>query len=190
MFNCHCCGGIIATVPASLHTDVVNAIAHLARARKAFKGLVENKLVLGNDNHIGDVGEYWVRRYYELKGQFKSYGPGKNAPFDIRLKNGKCVSVKTTSEWNERGYGSPVCADGKEWAILAAVLLDKNLYPEKLAIVPLHSLIQQKVFSTNAARRTRADKPTSTHPRFAWWAWLDDHLVGFKIRNRDMTLLP
>jgi hypothetical protein len=177
-------------VRASLHTDFVNAIAHLAMARKAFKGLVENNLVLGNDNHIGDVGEYWVRRYYELKGQFESYGPGKNGPFDIRLKNGKCVSVKTTSEWNESGYGSRVCADGEDWTILAAVLLDKNLYPEKLAIVPLHRLIQQEVFSKNVARRTRADKPTSTHPRFKWWAWLDDYLVRLKIRNKDMKLLP
>jgi len=190
VINQHCCGGIIATVPASLHADFVNAIAHLAMARKAFKGLVENKLVLGNDNHIGDVGEYWVRRYFELKGQFECYGPGKNGPFDIRLKNGECVSVKTTSEWNESGYGSRVCADGEHWTILAAVFLDKNLYPEKLAIVPLHRLIQQEVFSKNAARRARADKPTSTHPRFKWWAWLDDYLVRCKIRNTDIKLLP
>lgn len=177
-------------MPTSLHADFVKAIAHLAKARKAFKGLVESNLILGNDNHIGDVGEYWVRRYYELKGQFDCYGPGKNGPFDIGLKNGKCVSVKTTSEWNESGYGSRVCADGEHWTILAAVLLDENLYPEKLAIVPLHRLIQQEVFSKNAARRAHADEPTSTHPRFKWWAWLDDYLVRFKIRNRDMELLP
>ena len=103
-------------MPASLHADFVKAIAHLAKARKAFKGLVESNLILGNDNHIGDVGEYWVRRYYELKGQFECYGPGKNGPFDIRLKNGKCVSV-----------GTPTASSWTRWKPMQELMLASRL---------------------------------------------------------------
>jgi hypothetical protein len=174
----------------NLHTAFVEALKDLAKVREAFKRLAEAKLVLGNDNHVGDVGEYWVRRYYELRGQFKRYHKNKTGPFDIELNSGTCVSVKTTTAWNESGYGSRVKADGKHWTVLAAVLLDKDLYPEKLAIVRRRQLVRRAVFVRNAANRSNRKKPTQAHPRFTWWPWLDDYLVSFEIKDGDMQLLP
>lgn len=173
-----------------LHTDFLEALKDLAKAREVFRRLAEAKLVLGNDNHIGDVGEYWVRRYYELTGEFKRYHKSKTGPFDIELRSGTCVSVKTTTTWNESGYGSRVNTDGKHWKVLAAILLDDDLYPEKLAIVRLHQLVKKAVFVENAAKRTRPENPTKSYPRFTWWPWLDHYLVEFTIADGDMELLP
>jgi hypothetical protein len=173
-----------------LHTDFLMALKDLAKAREAFKRLAKAKLILGNDNHIGDVGEYWVRRYYELRGQFECYHHSKNGPFDIRLNTAQCASVKTTTEWSESGYGSAVRANGEHWTILAAVLLDKDLYPEKLAIVRLQQLVKKEIFVENAAKRSQRKNPTKSYPRFTWWPWLDDYLVSFKISDGDMELLP
>lgn len=49
-----------------LHAEFLDALEDLARARTVFDRLDEDGLILGSDNHIGDIGEYWVRRYYEL----------------------------------------------------------------------------------------------------------------------------
>jgi hypothetical protein len=174
-----------------LHADFLKALKDLANARETFKRLAKAKLILGNDNHIGDVGEYWVRRYYELHGQFECYHHNKNGPFDIELNTGKCVSVKTTSEWSESGYGSAVRADGEHWSILAAVLLDKDLYPERLAIVRLQQLVKKEVFVENAAKRSRRKKPTKSYPRFTWCSatsiprqpFDSDALEYWKLRN-------
>jgi hypothetical protein len=179
-------------MPASqLHADFIEALKHFAKARELFEMLAESELILGNDNHIGDIGEYWIRRYYERLGRFKCYHPNKNGPFDIELKKGTCVSVKTTTAWNKRGSGSPVRADRGHWKVLAAVYLGKDLFPTKLAIVPLHRLIKKDVFLKNAANRTRPKKHQRTvaHPPFRWWPWLDDYSVGFEIRNGDLELL-
>jgi hypothetical protein len=175
-----------------LHADFVKALKHFAKARGLFETLVKGKLILGNDNHIGDIGEYWVRRYYERLGKFRRYHPNKTGPFDIELKSGKCVSVKTTTAWSKKGSGSPVKADRGHWKILAAVYLGKDLFPTKLAIVPLHRLLKKDVFVKNAANRshTRKAKRTQAHPPFRWWPWLDDYLVRFEIKNGDMELLP
>ena len=170
------------------HADFLKALRALAQARAAFKRLAEVGLILGNDNHIGDIGEYWVRRYYESKSQFKGYHKDKNGPFDIELVNGECVSVKTTTAWSDSGYGSSVRADGKHWTILAAVKLDKHLYPEKIAVVRLGQLVKTRVFVENAAKRRRRQNPTKSYPRFTWWPWLDRYLVSFEIKDGDMEL--
>lgn len=171
------------------HADFITALRHLANARDAFEALAHDGLILGNDNHIGDIGEYWVRRYYELKGRFESYGTGKNCLFDIKLKGGDCVSVKTLTAWSHTGYGTPVRTDGGHWEILAAVYLDKILFPSRIAIVPLQELISKDVFVKNATSRSLPERPTTAHPRFQWWPWLDDYLVRFKIKDDDMELV-
>jgi hypothetical protein len=174
-----------------LHIDFINALTQLAGARESFGKLAEAKLILGNDNHIGDIGEYWVRRYYELRGQFKSYGTGKNCPYDLKLNDGTGVSVKTLTAWSVTGYGTPIRPlDGKHWKMLAAVFLEKNLLPEKLAIVPLTKLVEQPVFIKNAARRSNATDPTTSYPRFEWWPWLDQYKVSFTIKYNDLELYP
>lgn len=151
------------------------ALAALATARSAFEVAAEAGLILGNDNHIGDVGEYWVRTYFESLGQFKRYAPVKNAPYDIELIDGTCVSVKTLTAWSKRGLGTqikPVC--GTHWQLLAAVLLDRGLRPAKIALVPLSELNARSVFLTNATNRQ--DRSTKTFPRFQWWPWLNEYV--------------
>jgi len=172
-----------------LHAEFLYALKHLASAREVFRTLADTGLILGNDNHIGDIGEYWIRRYYELCGQFKCYAPSKNGPFDLKLKSGACVAVKTLTAWSKSGYGTPVRADSGHWTIFAAVYLDKDLFPEKLAIVPRHRLVKHEVFVENAARRSHDKNPTKAHPRFRWWPWLDDYGVRFTMKHGDMALL-
>jgi phage protein U len=113
--------------------SILKAIEALATAREAFQDAINNKLILGNDNHIGDIGEYWVRKHFECKSEFKGYAPKKNSPYDIELKNGTKVSVKTITDWSKAGYGTqvkPLC--GSNWVLLAAVFLDKKLHAKKL----------------------------------------------------------
>jgi hypothetical protein len=172
------------------HVYFLKALGQLAAARESFAKLAQGGLILGNDNHIGDIGEYWVRRYYELLGQFKCYAPSKNGPLDLKLKSGACVSVKTLTAWSKRGFGTPVRANSGHWKIFAAVYLDKDLFPEELAIVRRHKLVKQDVFVKNAANRSRRKNPTRAHPRFKWWPWLDHHLVTFRMNDGDMELLP
>ena len=155
----------------------------------SFARLALEGLILGNDNHIGDIGEYWARRYYEELKTFECYGTGKNAPFDLRLKDGTTVSVKTITAWSKTGYGTPVRPlDGKHWRILAAVYLAENLFPKKIAIVPIEDLLQRPVFVDNAARRSHATMATKSFPRFEWWPWLEDYEVAFSIQGDDLAV--
>jgi hypothetical protein len=63
--------------------------------------------IKGNDNHIGHIGEYGVRRYYEeVPGGFRRYADKKTDPYGIELKDGTKVSVKTTTDWGEHGRGA------------------------------------------------------------------------------------
>lgn len=151
------------------------AMAALAEARDAFEEAVAAGLILGNDNHIGDIGEYWVRTYYEAVGRFKSYAAAKNAPYDMELIDGTRVSVKTLTAWSKGGMGTqvkPLC--GMHWQILAAVLLDRDLQPAKIALVPLGELNGKDIFKVNATNRS--DRGTRTYPRFQWWSWLDEYV--------------
>ena len=173
------------------HFKFIDAIGKLSSARQAFTQLAADKLILGNDNHIGDIGEYWIRRYYELLDQFDCYGPGKTAPYDIKLKDGTHVSVKTVTTWSKTGYGTPVePLDGKDWTVLAGVRLGDNLFPTDIAIVTLRDLMQQHEFLENAKRRTDSDpeRRTAAFPRFKWWSWLDDHTRKFSIKDSDLVL--
>lgn len=155
---------------------IKEAIEALARARKAFDNAAKTGLIIGNDNHIGDVGEYWVRKFFEGRNEFKTYAPSKNSPFDIELLDGTKVSVKTITQWSDTGYGTqikPLC--GTEWQVLAAVQLDQDLYPSKIALIKLNELLRKEPFVSNAERRD--SKGTSAYPRFQWWDWLDEHIV-------------
>lgn len=154
---------------------VEKAIVALSAAREAFEAAVASGLILGNDNHIGDLGEYWVREYFGAKKLFKSFAPTKNSSYDIELVDSMRVSVKTLTAWSQRGYGTqikPLC--GTNWQLLAAVYLDRSLHPQKIAVVPLEAMRSQKVFVDNAASRLNGAR---TYPRFQWWPWLDEYLV-------------
>ena len=153
-----------------------DAINHLVLAREAFQKASEHGLILGNDNHIGDIGEYWVRKYFEKQDLFKEYGKEKTSPYDIELTNGDKVSVKTINEWSKNGFGTqikPLC--GKNWQFLAVVFLNKDLIPEKLSLIPLKDLLTKKQFIVNINNREKNN--TKAYPRVQWWDWLDDHIV-------------
>lgn len=155
---------------------ILKAIRALAIARETFQDAVKDKLILGNDNHIGDIGEYWVRRYFETTSQFKEYAPKKNSPYDIELSDGIRVSVKTITAWSATGYGTqikPLC--GSDWQLLAAVFLNKELFAEKIALVPLVKLLSHEPFVSNAVGRSSG--ATAAYPRFQWWEWLKDYNV-------------
>lgn len=171
------------------HDRFVEAIQKLALVRQSFTALAKDGLILGNDNHIGDIGEYWVRRYYEGLGKFKCFGTDKNAPFDIQLRDETKVSVKTLTAWCKTGYGTQVRPlDGKNWTLLAAVYLSEDLFPERIAIVPLTDLLRQSVFVGNAQRRAHPekDKATSAYPRFQWWHWLEAYKKRFNVVGSDL----
>lgn len=154
---------------------ILNAIRSLSEARAHFVAAVKKGLVLGNDNHIGDIGEYWARLLFESRGEFKEYPDKKNASYDIELKNGTKVSVKTITEWSETGYGTqikPLC--GKNWQLLAAVYLGKDLKPTKISLVPVKELLEKEPFMSN--KISRENDGVKAYPRFQWWTWLDDYV--------------
>ena len=64
-----------------------------------------NMIVL---NHVGDIGEYWVALHYYIKNLEPQLSKGKNASYDIKIKTGKQISVKTISDWNKTGYGTQI----------------------------------------------------------------------------------
>lgn len=155
---------------------ILKAINALSEARQAFKEAADEKLILGNDNHIGDIGEYWVRKYFEQQSNFKKYASKKNSPYDIELKDGTKVSVKTITAWSKTGFGTqikPLC--GKDWQSLAAVFLNEELMAAKIALVPLDKLMSHDPFISNIKRRQKQE--TAAYPRFQWWDWLDEYTV-------------
>lgn len=155
---------------------ILEAIKALSVARKAFQKAAGNGLILGNDNHIGDIGEYWVRQHFESKSEFGSYAPKKNSLYDIELTNGTKVSVKTITAWSKTGYGTqvkPLC--GNDWSLLAAVFLNEEIFAQKIALVPLGKLVAYEQFLSNKKRGANEGK--FAYPRFQWWDWLDDYIV-------------
>lgn len=163
---------------------ILKAIASLAAARAHFVDAVGKGLILGNDNHIGDIGEYWVRLFFENRGEFKGYPENKNAPYDIELNDGTKISVKTITEWSESGYGTqikPLC--GSNWQLLAAVYLGKDLKAKKISLVPVQALLEREPFLSN--KISRENNGVKAYPRFQWWTWLDDY-VAYLSRNKAM----
>jgi len=157
------------------HKSIYDAIKALAKAREHFAAAKKQGLVLGNDNHIGDIGEYWVMELLKKQGEFKCFAPKKNSPYDIELNDGRRVSVKTITEWAESGKGTqikPLC--GSNWSILMAVHLNNELMPTKIAKVTVNELLEREPFISNVKRR---EKGTKTYPRFEWWEWLDEYLA-------------
>jgi hypothetical protein len=171
-----------------IHNLFLQACKALSDARIHFKRLVERNALLGNDNHIGDIGEYWVKRYFDLcrPGSGAVYPEIKNALYDLELGNGTKISVKTITRWSKTKMGTQLKPlDGVNWTILAAVYLNESLIPEKIAIVNLDDLMQQEVFRKNHASRNpeNREEATFSYPRFTWWPWLEK----WKITETDLA---
>ncbi len=154
------------------------AIEKYAKTRKLFKQLEEAGLVSGNDNHIGDIGEYYVYRYLLKSDLNTRLAPKKNSLHDIEISNNEKVSVKTITTWSKRGKGTQIKiddVDDRNWDYLFAVYLDDNLKPVKIAKIRFDELISKREFVEN--KRRREQDGTKAHPRFQWWSWLEDYLL-------------
>jgi hypothetical protein len=67
----------------------LKALSLLKQSRDTFLECVEKGIILGNDNHIGDIGEYWVARYFESLGETVHLGKVKNDLVDLSTDSGK-----------------------------------------------------------------------------------------------------
>ncbi len=162
------------SVTGSQHALFLTACEQFKLARVAFRGLAQQKLVRGNDNHVGDIGEYWVERYYECAGRNPSSAGSKVSTFALELGDGTKVSVRTMTPWARTGKGTPVKPIvGARWE-LAAVTLDDSFRLTKLAIVPSEQLCKYPPFSKlNGGYLTGSTMgPRSSFPRFQWWPFL------------------
>jgi hypothetical protein len=163
------------------------AIVSLARSRQLFEECVKRGLVLGNDNHIGDIGEYWVKKWCKSQGQRAELASVKTSAYDILLPDsGNRVSVKTITEWSRHGKGTqikPLLEKGNPWNILAVVILSPALVPSELSIISLEALLGMPEFIEN--KKKRHDKGTRTYPRVSRdWKWLSSSQVDIsKIRG-------
>ncbi len=148
----------------SEHDEILKGFEHFKEARKIFAHY-EGKWFSGNDNHVGDIGEYWAMRYFTSLNEEPTLALKRTSSYDIELKSGKLVSVKTMSKWNKKGSGGPVKGiDDKSWDYLVTIKLDNNLGVEKFCIVP----------------RKEVGKRIKDRSRFKWWDWLDEFTVEYK----------
>lgn len=174
-------------LPDSNDELFMEAIKSLARSRLLFEECAKRGIVLGNDNHIGDIGEYWVKKWYESQGQRAELASVKTSAYDILLPDSDDrVSVKTITEWSHHGKGTqikPLLEKGNPWNILAVVILSPDLVPSQLSLISLDNLLKMPEFVEN--KKKRHDKGTKTYPRVSRdWKWLSSSQVDIsKIRG-------
>ena len=148
----------------SEHEEILKGFKDFVEARKVF-AKYKGKWFSGNDNHVGDIGEYWAMRYFLFLNKWPKLAPKRTSPYDIELDNGKRLSVKTMSEWNKSGLGSPMKGiDEKLWDYLVAIKLDGNLHIKMFCIVS-HKEVRERIKSGSP---------------FRWWDWLGEFEVEFK----------
>jgi hypothetical protein len=143
------------------HEEILKGFKYLKKAREVFDQYSKTpKYFSGNDNHIGDIGEYWTFRYYSALGQKPELSGTKNATYDIKLNiSGKYISVKTMSEWNKNNQGGQLKGiDKSNIEILIFVKLNKEFMVDKFCIVPKRDLL---------------DRGKTEKTRWKWWPWLD-----------------
>ncbi len=146
----------------SEHEEILKGFRYFVEARKVFRKY-EGKWFSGNDNHVGDIGEYWAMRYFGDREP--KLAPKRTSSYDIQLNDGTRLSIKTMSKWNRSGFGGPVKGvDEKLWDYLIAISLDDNFQVEKFCIVP-HKEVRKRIKSES---------------RFKWWPWLNEFEEEFK----------
>jgi hypothetical protein len=143
--------------------DIEDAIRKLAITRKAFRKyggvkIAGRKWLSGNDNIVGDIGEYWATKL------LRKYNPElagtKVSEFDFWMddpegkKRRKKVSVKTLTDWSKSRQGSRVKATG--WEYFFAIDLNLDLIPRKYALIKKKDFLKEQ-------------KPGTA---FRWWRWL------------------
>ena len=151
------------------------AVSNYVDVRDSFRRLHELGLVSGNDNHVGDIGEYYVLRLLRRSDPDLKLSPKKNSGYDMETSGGTRISVKTMTPWSSRRKGTPIKYDLGHWGVLYAVLLDEALRPERMAAVPLDELRRREPFRENERRRQSGVR---SYPLFQWWDWLKDYVVN------------
>lgn len=156
------------------------AIESLAQSRQLFEECAKRGLILGNDNHIGDIGEYWVLKWYRLQGHQADLAKDKTSDFDISVLDTKdLISVKTITAWSAHGKGTqikPLNENGNPWNVLAVVILSTDLTPSQISIISLHDLLKTPEFIENGIKRR--EKGTKTYPCVSRdWKWLEAYSV-------------
>jgi len=148
------------------HEEIISAFQKF----KEFRNVIakyEGKWFSGNDNHPGDIGEYWAMRYYES--QNPKIAPMRTSPYDIELSDGTRLSIKTMTKWNKRGRGGPMKGiDGGLWKKFIAIKLNDDFEVEKFCIVPYEEFKKRGVKEKTA---------------FTWWSWLDEFSKPFNIKR-------
>ena len=155
------------------------AVRKYAEVRDIFARLQELGIVSGNDNRIGDIGEYYVLRHLQRSGHHVELAPKKNSLFDLIIDGRERVSVKTTTDWSSRGRGAQIktSTDERNWDVLYAIQLDRTLRPVKLASIDYTTLTAKPEFMQSAQNRVHGSR---SHPQFRWWPWLDDYLIDIE----------
>ncbi len=145
------------------HSEILLGFRRFVEAREIF-AKYEAKWFSGNDNHVGDIGEYWTMRYFEDREP--KLAPKRNSSYDIELQDGSRLAIKTMSKWNRSGQGGPVKGiDEKLWEYLVTIKLDDNMEVERFCIVS-HKEIRERVRDGS---------------QFKWWSWLEKFEVEYKV---------
>ncbi|PKA03491.1 hypothetical protein CH375_16655, partial [Leptospira ellisii] len=87
----------------------ISAVHNLFKARSGFAELADLKVISGNDNHIGDVGEYYILWYLKSIGEDIIISEKRNSLYDLENNstNDK-ISVKTITTWSKNGKGAQI----------------------------------------------------------------------------------
>src|SRR5450759_3631960 len=88
------------------HSEFLDALRQFAAVRSLFGALADEDLILGNDNHIGVIGEYWAHRYYEQLGPQLPGGVTGAAPVGV-LSRGTKIAKQTSPEGETESYPAP-----------------------------------------------------------------------------------
>ncbi len=151
------------------HDEISRGFEYFKKAREIFakySSKDRGQWFSGNDNHVGDIGEYWAKRYFLSLSKEPELAPKRTSSYDIELKNGKRIAIKTMSTWNKSKYGSRVKGiDEENWDYLVAVKLNVDFNVEKFCTVP----------------RKEVQKRIKDGTRFKWWDWLDEFKIDFKV---------
>jgi hypothetical protein len=124
-------------ISPELVSEARAAIVQYASARRRFRAVQERLraagLLVGNDNKVGVIGEFWAIQDYRARGYRLQRIPThtNNAGFDFivtKMSESIRVSVKAITAENSKGTTTLVHSDG-DWDELCVVQLDADLHP-------------------------------------------------------------
>ncbi|APH40016.1 Uncharacterized protein A9P81_0023 [Leptospira interrogans serovar Copenhageni/Icterohaemorrhagiae] len=152
----------------------ISAVRNLYKARAGFAELANLKIISGNDNHIGDVGEYYILWYLKSVGEDVIISGKRNSLYDLENNSTKeKISVKTITTWSKNGKRAQINTDSPDWNLLYCLYLGKDLIPDKVAKIDYFEFSEQKVIKENKERRILTN--SKSFPQFQWWEWLENY---------------